>query len=75
MTTRPRPSPAGARILAAFADIGRSTLTMDDIQARARIGPPQSYAAVRKLIDDGHLKMRIDHGGALYSRPLDKDQP
>jgi DNA-binding Lrp family transcriptional regulator len=68
MTARPRPSPAGARILAAFADIGRSSLTMNDIEVRARISPPQSHAAVRKLIADGHLRMRTGHGGALYTR-------
>lgn len=68
MTARPRPTPAGARILAAFDGVGGSRLRMNDIEARARIRPPQSHAAVRKLIDDGHLSMRSDHGGALYSR-------
>lgn len=61
-------TPAGRRVLAAFDDVGTSSLTMTQIEVRARIRPPHSHAAVGKLIADGHLSVRSDHGGALYAR-------
>ena len=67
-----RPTKTGLKVLSAFdpVDGGHMPewLTMSQIEVRGGVRPPASYAAVRRLIANGHLTKRMDHGGMLYRR-------